>query len=141
MFNLKELLIYDPTTGIFNWKVKVGKHNVGDVAGTKQRYVRIRISGKDYMAHRLAWLYAYGCWPVNQIDHINRDKLDNRLCNLRDVPQSINQRNVGLRKDNSSGVRGVSWDSRHSAWRVQILGKFTGHFPTIEDAARAVQSA
>jgi hypothetical protein len=93
---LKEILDYNPDTGIFTWKVSKAKRiKVGSVAGCKNNlgYILIRIDGKIYLAHRLAWLYTNGDFPLNCIDHINQIKDDNRICNLRDVTVSENMQN------------------------------------------------
>ena len=97
---LKEVLDYDPCSGLFTRKCKSKKQpfgkgsqkDIGSVCGTQDAkgYIGISIDGKRYAAHRLAWLYVTGCWPSDQIDHINRVKSDNRACNIRDVPQLIN---------------------------------------------------
>jgi hypothetical protein len=80
---LRELLNYDPDTGVFTWRVRpVHSHRVGDIAGsvrTTRGYRLIGVAGRVYKAHRLAWLYMMGEWPKDQIDHINRDPSDNRF--------------------------------------------------------------
>ena len=90
---LKEHLSYDPNTGIFTRRHSFRFFNAGDIAGFsngKKNYTRIKLLGDRFLAHRLAWLYVYGTWPENQIDHINCDKTDNRICNLRVVNQFEN---------------------------------------------------
>lgn len=84
------VLNYNPISGLFYWKCKdkLGSHVIiGNVAGglDEKGYIRIRIDGKKYRAHRLAWLYTFGVWPTLQIDHINRVRDDNRICNLREA--------------------------------------------------------
>ena len=107
-------------------------------------YRQVFINGRRYMAHRLAWMYVYGAWPDKQIDHINRDKDDNRISNLREVDNKQNQENVGLRTDNRSGYRGVSV-SRNGTFRADIKldGKTVhlGSFKTTEEAALARMKA
>lgn len=93
---LKKELHYNPETGIFTRKIsRNNKVKVGEVAGGKDvnGYIIIRVFGKNYKAHRLAWLYVYGEWPLKEIDHINRDESDNRIKNLRDVSRAVNQQN------------------------------------------------
>lgn len=93
---LKEILHYDPDTGIFTRRLDRGPNAPKDsVAGTpdKNGYIVIKVDFTQYKAHRLAWLYIYGVWPNNQIDHINHIVDDNRIVNLRDVTNSENQAN------------------------------------------------
>ncbi len=100
---LKDVLAYFPEAGVFVWKQRVADRiKVGDTAGSRHNktgYLRIRLDGKEYLSHRLAWFYSTGVWPV-EIDHINRNQLDNRIDNLRDVSHSvnINNRNYGKNK-------------------------------------------
>jgi len=108
---LKELLHYDPETGVFTWIIRASqKVYIGDIAGTlgKEGYVNISIAKKKYKAHRLAWLYVYGEWPNNIIDHINRIKNDNSIKNIRTVTVSENiQNQIKARSDNKSGMLGA----------------------------------
>lgn len=105
---LKEVLNYDPKTGIFTTLIKrCGPNNVGSVNGNS--YLQIMIDRKIYSAHRLAWLYMKGEWPKDQIDHINGKRDDNRLVNLREATKSINSQNIkNHRKDNACGFLGVT---------------------------------
>lgn len=143
---LKELLRYDPETGVFTWRATKSRRKAGAVAGSIQfGYVRISIHRKIYSAHRLAWLYVYGKWPDKEIDHINRVKNDNRLCNLRDTTREINNQNASLRKDSPFGVRGVTKHFASSKYRARIqAGKkivYLGQFDTIEEAQSAYAAA
>lgn len=119
---LKELLHYDEETGLFTRKTKVANRIAGSIAGAKHNkgYVQIMIDCENYLAHRLAWFYVYGEWPKNQIDHINRIKTDNKIQNLRDVDNSKNQHNIGIRSHNSSGVTGVYQSSKSKKWIATI---------------------
>ena len=117
---LKELLHYDPDTGIFtNLVTRNGRALIGDQAGYLRPtgYVIITLNYKRYRAHRLAWLYMYGVWPKDQLDHINRVSHDNRIANLREVSNSENQQNSGIQTNNTSGHKGVSWNKGRSASR------------------------
>jgi len=101
----------------------------------------MRISGRMYRAHRLAWLYVHGKWPENEIDHINGVRSDNRISNLRDATTAENRQNHAIRRDNTSTVPGVDWHKSVQKWRVRIRvpGKriTVGFFKNLEDAAAA----
>jgi HNH endonuclease/AP2 domain len=146
---LREVLDYDPETGIFTWKVRVSTNvPVGTVAGSLDggSYLNIHLDGRAYLAHRLAWLYVHGEWPVSQVDHINRIKTDNRFTNLRLATASQNAQNQ--RRDQRQGTSrllGVSWNSTAGRWasRITVQGrvKFLGSFDTEEDAHAAYLAA
>ena len=145
---LKELLSYDPDTGAFTWiKASACRTIVGSVAGTlnSKGYVKIQVDKKLYPAHRLAWLYYYGEWPDNFVDHINRNKSDNRISNLRVVSASVNMRNCGLRSTNTSGFKGVSYFAHRRKWAatIRLHGKscVLGMFDTPEAASAAYINA
>tara|TARA_R110000868_G_C10511556_1_gene732162 strand:- start:75 stop:587 length:513 start_codon:yes stop_codon:yes gene_type:complete len=137
---LKEVLSYDPETGLFTRVSTKTRYKAGSVSGSPQNkgYVQIMIDSYNYLAHRLAWLYVYGEFPKGQIDHINRIKTDNRIANLRDVDNSINQLNIGVRKHNSSGVTGVMKDTRSNKWVVQLIfdnkRHYLGRYETVAEA-------
>lgn len=150
---LKVLLSYDPATGDFTWRVtrKWARHVAGDKAGYVNRvtgYRYITIERKNYYEHRLAWYFMTGKWP-HQIDHINRDKLDNRFSNLREVDRYRNMRNQSLRKDTKSGYKGVVWHKRNQHWQAQLSyrvdgklqTKYLGSFQDPLDAAKAYDKA
>lgn len=147
---LKDILDYSPDTGLFIWKKwrsRLAKK--GGVAGKVDRinggYLVIGICKRIYKAHRLAWFYAYGEWPNGYIDHINHDKLDNRICNLREASAKQNQQNLPVRSNNSSGATGVSFLKHMNKWRAYIHfeGKqiLLGRFENIEDAIFARKKA
>lgn len=120
---LKELLTYDPETGIFTWNVcRPVKIKPGDVAGSLDPggYIRIRADDKSYMAHRLAYFYMKGVWPIGALDHKDRIRRNNAWSNIREATYEENSRNIGMRKDNASGYRGVHWSKRHSKWHAHI---------------------
>lgn len=110
---------YDPDTGTFT------RRSDGRVMGVKAgNYGRIQIDLGDQMryASRLAWLYVHGEWPANQVDHINGDHTDNRIANLRVLSNAENCQNKNrARKDNRSGLLGVSWEARNQKWRARIM--------------------
>lgn len=120
---LKEILFYNPRTGAFSWLCsKAFRIRPGDIAGTfKHGYVRITIDGEKYPAYRLAWLWFYGEWPEDQIDHINRVRYDNRISNLRDVSNATNSKNRNISIRNTSGSTGVYWRKDAKKWRSNII--------------------
>jgi hypothetical protein len=101
---LRELIHYDAATGNFTRLVATSRIPRGAVAGrgTHTYYWRISVDGREYKAHRLAWLWMTGKWPLFFIDHINMDKADNRWCNLREATKAQNMVNTGRRANNSS---------------------------------------
>ena len=148
MERLHELLKYDPATGVFTWRKFRSNHaKAGAVAGYTEEaeYCHIRIDGVLYKAHRLAWLYVYGAWPNFDIDHINQNKADNRIKNLREVNRSQNMQNVSISKGNKSGLRGVSWAKHANKWRACIHVNYKsihlGYFKTAESAYAAYVDA
>lgn len=147
---LQKALKYENDTGRFVWIT--GSRNrfrkVGGEAGTINRwgYRAISFGGKYLMAHRLAWLYTNGEWPINEIDHINGDRLDNRIENLRDVSRSINAQNIrSARCDSESKALGVSWSKCKRKWIASIVTngkqKYLGSFAAMEDASEAYLAA
>lgn len=121
---LKELLRYNPSTGIFTQLVSRGGTAIaGSVAGSKntQGYLQIQIDGTIYLSHRLAWLYVHGYFPEHQIDHIDRSRDNNRISNLREVTRTCNLRNTGNYRHNTSGVKGVCWVEERGKWKAQIM--------------------
>ena len=144
---VREVLTYNQKTGAFTWYVQTGPRVVvGAFAGTKnvRGYYEISIDGRKYVAHRLAWLYVTGSWPVDEIDHVNGNRADNRFCNLRDVPRAINTQN--RRKANagtSSKLLGVSKHGVKWRARLQTNGRLTqlGTYDTPEKAHAAYVTA
>jgi len=118
---LKEVLSYSPDSGVFVWIKNRFGVIVGRVAGNvsgNRGYRRIKIDGRLYLAHRLAWLYMHGEWPKDEIDHINISRDDNRICNLREATRLQNSRNKKLRSDNSTGMKGVYWHGQSKKWQA-----------------------
>lgn len=141
------MLSYDPATGALTWKVSRGNAKASSVAGTDdgQGYLRVRVQGKKYFAHRLAWLLHTGAWPSQQLDHIDGSRTNNRISNLRECSNAENHQNRGKRSDNSSGVQGVCWHKAAKKWmaRIKVDGKqiHIGYFDTIEEATAARTAA
>ncbi|MCP9269869.1 HNH endonuclease [Xenorhabdus sp. XENO-1] len=142
---LRELLRYSPETGIFTWLDNTRRGiRPNAVAGSLNNgYITIAVDGRQYRAHRLAWLHVYGKWPNKMIDHINRIKSDNRIANLREATNAENQRNVEVGKKNKSGFKGVFWEPSRRKWkaRAQLNNKkYTiGRFDEIENAIAAYE--
>lgn len=142
---LKEILHYNPDTGIFTWVKphKMSSKKSGDVAGkTKIRYyIHITISNFTYKAHRLAWLYMTGEFPDGFIDHIDRVKYNNSWNNLKSVTPAGNCRNRKLKSDNTSGISGVNFNKAANKWVVRLCvdnkRKCYGSYKTLEEATKA----
>jgi len=118
----------------------------GAVAGYvgNDGYVRIRASGTRFLAHRLAWFYVHGTWPVGEIDHINGDRSDNRIANLRDVSRLTNRQNMRrAQADNRSGLLGVSLANNRCKASIRSGGKnhHLGYFSSPEAAHAAYVAA
>jgi hypothetical protein len=146
---LRELLHYDPETGEFLWRT-TGKGRRQDCrAGTIESprgYVFINIDGRIWRSHRLAWLYVHGEWPKQQIDHINGNKTDNRIANLRDVSSGENTQNRSAPlSNNKSGFLGVTWKKTLGRWVANICHcgtpQYLGAFDTPEEASAAYLAA
>ena len=143
---LKELLHYDPDTGIFTRMTSTGGVKIGSVAGANHSrgYLQCSIDGKLYLCHRLAWLYITGEFPLDQIDHISGNKKDNRILNLRDVNNTTNQQNIKTCKSNNKlVVLGVHSSRGKFKAEIRINGKKKqlGHFQTPELANAAYLEA
>jgi len=138
---IRELLDYDEESGVFTWLLRRGGIKAGSIAGHKHKhgYVEIKIDGNIYQAHRIAWLLTYGD-ECEFIDHINHNRADNRLVNLRSVSRSDNARNKSKYNSNTSGVTGVVWNATKKRWIAQIgidgevihLGTFTKHHLAVD---------
>lgn len=143
-WKVRELFHYDPATGIFTRKVRTSNRvKVNEVAGLRKpsRYVLICVDGRQYRAHRLAWLYVHGEPPNGDLDHINRIKTDNRIANLREATRKQNMENTGAQKNSATGVKGVHWDAVREKWASTIHhhGKTIagGRFDSIDQATRS----
>lgn len=139
---LKQLLAYDPGSGVFVWRVSRGSVSAGRRAGTitDRGYVAIIADGRLYKAHRLAWLYTFGHFPSKQLDHVNGERDDNRLCNLREATNAENQQNLSADGCNSCGLRGVAKTKNgRFAATIRVSGKnrYLGTFDSAEDAHQA----
>ncbi len=143
---LDELLAYDRETGLFTWRVRRQRIRIGSVAGRPNTsgHIQIKIDGKPHLAHRLAFLTMTGCWPENEVDHINGVRDDNRWTNLRPATHAENGRNR-CKTRNTSGVTGVRWDAARGKWcayiRVNRKHIHLGRLTEFEDAVVARRAA
>lgn len=164
---LRQLLRYEPETGKLWWKERGAEwfsSSTGRPAehaciawnaryANKPAFTAVNINGylngtffnRTYLAHRLIWAIVYGQWPRDQIDHRDGDRTNNRIQNLREATMSENARNHSIRKDNTSGAKGVFWARREEKWAAQITTngkhKFLGHFASKDEAIKAYASA
>ena len=138
---IEELFYYDSETGDLYWKVDRKKTKAGSLAGSKHGcgYISVETGGKGYLVHRIAWKLFYGVWPVG-IDHINGNPADNRIVNLREADQSINNKNSSKPCNNTSGVVGVYWFKPTKNWMaaIGVDGKqiHLGYFNDKHEAAK-----
>lgn len=156
---LRQLVDYDPSSGVMVWKARSPEHFVGGsypaerrckswnsrYAGTRadavlqtKGYRTITVFGQHLLAHRSAFAIMTGAWPAADVDHLNGDKSANQWANLRDATKSTNMRNSGVRRGRS-GVVGVR-QNRHGTWTATVCGKHLGNYPTMEQAASVRQS-
>jgi hypothetical protein len=146
---LKELLHYDPETGVFTRKVKMGAEVSGTVLSSIDNYgyLQVRLDYRLYRAHRLAWIYVRGTWPKGRIDHENTNKTDNRFLNFRDSTAGQNGMNRSKNRNNTSGHKGVVRRETKSGDRfiAQIMvdrrNIYLGMFLTIDEAIAAYAQA
>jgi len=143
---LCDILLYDPITGEFRWKSARPKILPGQIAGSMRKgYVRIKIDGASYSAHRLAWFYVTGNWPADQIDHKNNLRSDNRFENLREATNGENRANTTQK--NRTGFKGVKFHARlkQKPYEAQITFdkkvRSLGCFATAEEAHEAYKKA
>ena len=162
---VRELLYYNPNTGKLFWKERPSKYFKNEVDARKwnaqwagkeafickekdyhSKHIKIKrkvggVFRKKYSAHRVIWLYYYGCWPKDQIDHINHDPTDNRIINLREASNTENQKNRTLNKNNTTGHTGVSWYEKENKYRarIKINSKeiWLGSYDSLEEAVEA----
>lgn len=161
---VRSRIAYDPDTGAMVWMPRPGtlpltlawnKQWAGKPVrlvvchspGSKD-YAIARLLGRWYGAHRLAWVCAYGMWPEHELDHINRDSLDNRLCNLRAATHADNQRNRGPMRNSKLGIKGVCYRAERlgrKKYYAQITHeyrvRYLGWFETPEEASAAYEKA
>lgn len=141
---LRDVLHYDAETGVFTRLVDANNRcKAGSKVGTAgtNGYILISVDGKRYKAHRLAWLYVFGEWPVQFIDHINGDAGDNRLANLRQADRSQNGANSRVSRSKAAGYKGAYLEAKTGKWMAQITPhgnrQTIGRFDTAEEAHAA----
>jgi hypothetical protein len=155
---VRKIIIYEKTTGLITWLPRTadmfedGGHTAehickrwnGEHAGktvntiTRFGYIALRINGVRYLAHRVAWLYATGEWPINQIDHRNGVRTDNRWDNFREATQLQNSQNLKTKRSNKSGFQGVHWSDHHKKWLASIkVARKNIHLGTFDSAEEA----
>lgn len=141
---LQDLLIYDEATGVFTNRVtRNPRAKIGEPAGfvNQDGYIIIGVDKKKLYAHRVVWLYVFGRGPEEEIDHINRDRKDNRLVNLREATRLVNAQNTGKHAKNTSGHKGVTFHAKLKKWQVQMRANnktfYVGQYELLCDAVRA----
>lgn len=137
---LRKLFHYDPESGVFSRLAGGRGIRCGVPAGSLDGcgYRQITVDGKNYKAHRLAWLYMTGKWPVEQIDHINMARSDNRWKNLREATSSQNRANSRGLITSKSKMKGVTWHPRGGKWQAQItVNRKTVYLGVFADPADA----
>lgn len=157
---LRELLDYDPASGALTWRRRGpcwfksqrdcqawNTRYAGKPANHihKLGYVVVRLFGRAYKGHRVAYAIHHGRWPTLQIDHINGVKTDNRIANLREVDNQTNAKNTKTHRHNTSGVSGVYWHKRDRKWIARIgatkAGSFIGAYKEFDAAVAARKHA
>lgn len=140
---IKEILDYNPKTGNLTWKVKASQKKQGDVAGyiSKEGYVQIGICSKIYLAHRIAWKIYYSEEPPQFIDHIDGNKSNNIISNLRLASNAENMQNGKIRANNTTGYKGVCFNKKLKKYQANICKDrkqtHLGLFETAEEAHAA----
>jgi hypothetical protein len=144
---LKELVSYNEETGIFTRIIKASSSKPGIVISKpmKSGYLRMHIDSILYYHHRLAWLYVYGNWPKLLIDHIDGDKSNNKIKNIREANFSENFQNISIVSNAASGLRGAYLDKKSGKWQAKIMKNYksisAGYYDTAELAHKAYLDA
>lgn len=140
---LRELLVYCPMTGQLRWKIGRPGASAGALAGSEDKngYIVVRVDRQLLPAHQIAWALFYGEWAMSDIDHRDTIKPNNKILNLRKATDSQNLANSPTCKSNTSGIKGVTWDTARGMWKAQLTfeGKnlFLGRFESKELAGEA----
>jgi hypothetical protein len=152
----RDLLNYDPETGVLTWRLREGSKTFNArfankpagcraLSTTSGWYLQVGVLGKLYLAHRLAWLIVHGSWPKADLDHKDGDGTNNRLSNLREATRFENNQNRAISSRNTSGLPGATFCKHAKRWKAQISfqgqNKTLGYFDTAEDAGAAYRQA
>ena len=147
---VRQFFHYNPDTGVMRRTHKTDRWgNVypynSEPLSLTNGYRTANFKGDVYKIHRLIWLYVTGEWPAHDIDHINGDRLDNRLCNLRSVPRSENTKNRGINSNNETGCPGIHWEKNVGKYRVRIsvngVRQCLGFYTDLNDAIEVKKKA
>ena len=143
---VKYLFRYNPFTGNLIRRVSRNTNSMkGQIVKcqSSRRYAVVTISGRDYLVHRIIWLYMTGKWPRDQIDHINRIKHDNRWVNLREATGRQQQMNLNINRRNKLGIRGITIVRNRFCVQLKIKGQrgYLGHFKNLDDAVKVRRAA
>lgn len=143
--HLRSLIAYDPETGDLTWLSRGVKNSkrAGKRAGCLDAhgYCCVLVMGRSFKAHRIAFALHYGRWPASQIDHIDGDRANNRIANLREATNRENMQNQIRRPSNKSGYVGVDWHARDRKWRAQIRLNGKNHHLGLFDCPREAHAA
>ena len=145
---VRQVISYDPETGICWWLITAGKARKGAIAGSLRNndgYIGIGIDGVGYLAHRLIYFWMTGEWPAAEIDHHDLNRQNNKWDNLRPATSLQNKANSPVYKNNKCGVKGVHWHAKSRKWRAMIRREYKsihlGLFETVAEAHRAYRTA
>jgi hypothetical protein len=146
--DLREIFSYDPETGELRWKTRVSlRFHIGELVGSidSHGYRRVTVRGRHLKCHRIAWAMVHGEWPAEQVDHVDGNRANNAIANLREATNAQNNWNINHRSLGASGYRGVQWNKADKRWRASITVNkrtiYLGQFKTAEEASRAYLAA
>lgn len=146
---VREVFSYDPLSGALTYRVRRKHYRPGERAGfvalkSNHRsggYRIVRLDNREYAEHWLVWIHTHGRWPTGVLDHMNGDRADNRIANLRDCSVSQNNANRGKQANNTSGIKGVFFNRNARKWSSSINCRrrfyYLGLFKTADEAAAA----